>query len=314
MGSASSNHLRPSAIGEAALEKLGLKGKKLATPEQDMPGVLIAVEGIDGSGVSTVASALTLALRDLGVKVCLTKEPTYGPIGFVVWQMLRGGGGPFAIMKDPRTAALLFAADRLWHLTGEPINGFEGVLDAIASGCIVVSDRYKYSSLAYQTVSMRLEERRVTLSGAPEEWVWELNKYAPPAHILVYVDVDVETALRRIYTERFTVQISERLEYLEKVRSNFHNLLKRLEQKPELDPAAVEEPVWAEWANMWAPGVTRAWLSTERKTAYPRIIRASGEGDPVENISNVLISTVKILVENLGYVIEGGEPWPSSSS
>ena len=306
MGSASSNHLKPSAIGEAALEKLGLKGKKLVVPETDMFGILVAVEGIDGSGVSTVASAIASALRSLGAKACLTKEPTYGPIGFVVWQMLRGGGGPFAIMKDPRTAALLFAADRLWHLTGEPINGFEGVLDAIVGGCIVISDRYKYSSLAYQTASIRLEERRVTFDGAPEKWVWEVNKYAPPAHILVYVDVDVETALTRIYTERFSVQISERNEYLERVRRNFHNLLEKLKKEPELNPAAAGKPEWAEWADKWAPGVTRAWLSTDRLMAYPRIIWASGKGDPIENVANILSDFINILVNELGYIKEGG--------
>ena len=279
------------AVGSLGIERL----------EPASPGVLIAVEGIDDSGVGTVAYALASALRRLGARTCLTKEPTYGPIGFVVRQTLGGLGGPYTMLNDQRIAALLFAADRFWHLIGEPVCGRPGILSCIANGCIVVTDRYKYSSIVYQSTPIDLDGLRVPVEGAPNGWLWEINKFAPPAHILVYVDVDVETALERIYAERFSIQISERREYLERMRRLFKAMIDLLRIEAEYDPNDEESPPWERWVDIWAPGSSKAWLAIDRLARYPFIVEVGSSGSLEDTVTLVLRSVVKLLVEKFGF-------------
>ena len=291
------NGLRPAEIAKRAVETLDIKRENIRKPAY---GLLVAVEGIDGAGISTLAESLAHALKLLGLKSCYTKEPTYGSLGFVAWQMLRGGGGPFQIMKDPKIAGLVFAADRLWHLVGEPVNGMQGVYSAIAQGCIVVTDRYKYSSIAYQSTPIKVElgERMARLPGAPEEWLWEINKYAPPPHLLVYIDVPVKAALERIFSERFSIQISEQQEYLELVRIKFKEIIARLRREPEYQPP--DRPGWADHADLWGPLASKAWLDPERRRGYPMVEEVNGLEDPVENLKKIL----NTLIEEF-YLIRG---------
>ena len=97
-------------------------------------GVLIALEGIDGSGLTTHSKLLVEALNELGYRAVYTKEPTHGPIGQVIREMLKS-------RPDPRVLALLFAADRIWHLVEDPSLPGNGVLGALRQGYIVVTDR-----------------------------------------------------------------------------------------------------------------------------------------------------------------------------
>ena len=113
-------------------------------------GYFIVLEGIDGSGKSTQAEMLGRWHRDRGLPVLVTHEPTFGPIGSVIHQVLtnrlvvRGITGP----RFPAwtTMALLFAADRLDHLESE-------ILPNLLDGVTVISDRYYLSNIAYQCAS-----------------------------------------------------------------------------------------------------------------------------------------------------------------
>ncbi|MCX8203926.1 MAG: dTMP kinase [Nitrososphaeria archaeon] len=136
-------------------------------------GALIAIEGIDGAGKTAVATWLVDRLRETGYGSVYTREPTDGPIG----QLLRAGA--LGDSGDPRIDALLFAADRLYHLnhTIEPL---------LRQGYVVVSDRYVHSSIAYQGA----------MTG-DRAWVEELNRFAGDPDLAVYLDVDPETGLRR---------------------------------------------------------------------------------------------------------------------
>jgi dTMP kinase len=103
----------------------------------------IVIEGADGAGKTTQAKILTERLEAEGRQPALyTSEPTKGPIGRLIREML---GQEFSLTSAD-CMALLFAADRLWHL--DTI-----VLRALARGLVVISDRYDLSSLTYQAAT-----------------------------------------------------------------------------------------------------------------------------------------------------------------
>jgi dTMP kinase len=132
-------------------------------------GKLIAIEGIDGAGTTTQCERLA---RRFGLHA--TREPSDRPIGKLLRQFLRGELGA----ADERAIALLFAADRIDHVTRE----IEGEL---AGGKSVISDRYVLSSLVYQSQMVA------------REFVVAINAAAPPADLTILVDVAADVARQR---------------------------------------------------------------------------------------------------------------------
>jgi len=266
--------LRPKAIASRALEE----ARRLCGGSRRLGrGFLVAVEGIDGAGVSTTSEALARVLQGLvGGMACYTKEPTYGPVGFLVWQAL--SGGYLEPLRTPQLLGLLFAADRLWHLVAEGIGGESGILGCLARGAIVVTDRYKYSSLAYQQVGGLVAGRRIT--GAPLEWLWTINSYAPPAHFLVYVDVPVDTALERVEGERWSLHLYEKRAYLEAVARAFKGLLEELRERPETGPSGARG-LWEDLLRAWGLEPSQAYPGG----GYPRILVLDGTERPSANVA-----------------------------
>jgi dTMP kinase len=174
-------------------------------------GVLVAFEGIDGSGLTTHSRLLVYKLREAGYRVGYSKEPTWSPIGALIRELL------LQPTVDHEILALLYAADRLWHLRVHSCLGV-GLLKALEEGYIVVLDRYKYSSMAYQSL------------GAPVEWIEAINSRALEADIIVYLDVPPEVALNRVKARRITYYY-ETLERLRKVKEAFETILGRAEAR-----------------------------------------------------------------------------------
>jgi dTMP kinase len=114
-------------------------------------GRFVVLEGIDGSGTTTQVARLAERLRTMHVPVRATREPSDGPVGVLIRQVLTGRvivpGG-----RSPgwATMALLFAADRMDHVESE-------IAPFTAGGGVIVSDRYDASSLAYQSISSGVE-------------------------------------------------------------------------------------------------------------------------------------------------------------
>ncbi|MBJ7331315.1 MAG: dTMP kinase [Solirubrobacteraceae bacterium] len=104
-----------------------------------MRGRLITVEGLDGAGKSTLATALVAALREQGVDVELLREPG----GVLLAERIRELVKDPALPCDPRAEALLYAAARA-QLVAETLEPM------LASGRTVLLDRFVDSSLAYQ--------------------------------------------------------------------------------------------------------------------------------------------------------------------
>ncbi|MCF8884494.1 MAG: dTMP kinase [Nitrososphaerota archaeon] len=167
-------------------------------------GVFIAIEGIDGCGKTTQSKKLVKWLEKKQIKAVYTKEPTDGVIGRILKKMVRREN------VDPRIEALLFAADRLEHLKNT-------VLPLLEKGYVVVSDRYVYSSLAYQSVT----------TGDPQ-WVREINKYAVKPDLAILLDVEPNIGLSRIKRRKTKF---EKEKFLEEVREKYLEMVRNGELK-----------------------------------------------------------------------------------
>ncbi len=196
-------------------------------------GRFIAFEGIDGSGKTTQAARLAARLNRMGLACCQTREPTAGPIGSLVHQIMTG-----RIAADNRVVAALYAADRLDHL----LNQTDGILPLLEQGTHVLTDRYYFSSYAYHSVDM------------PMDWVIEANAQA--AQLLrptatIFIDVDPNTALERISKNRFHTEIYENLARLTKTRELYFQAFEKEKDRENiliLDGSMtedqLEEQVW----------------------------------------------------------------------
>lgn len=175
-------------------------------------GIFVVFEGIDGAGTTTQVALLWERIAEVwpNLGVVTTAEPSLGPIGMLIRNVLRGrvvGGGGGSSEFDQKALALLFAADRLDHLACE-------ILPALENGKVVLCDRYVLSSFAYQTLH------------APLDWVAEANRYAPMPDLTVYIDVPVDTALARIARSRSQREIFEKRAYLQRVVEAYAEALK----------------------------------------------------------------------------------------
>ena len=151
-------------------------------------GSFLVIEGIDGAGTTTQVQRLCARLMAGGVAALATREPTSGPIGSMIRQVLtnrlvvadgRGGHAP-----GFGTMALLFAADRLDHLESE-------IVPSLHDGVTVVSDRYDLSSLAYQTATAGARADEIVA------WIRALNQQARRPDLTIVVDVSAEVAAQR---------------------------------------------------------------------------------------------------------------------
>ena len=143
------------------------------------PPVFIVLEGIDGSGTTTQVDRAVATLRRRGRRALATREPSTGPIGRLLREILLGRhASPDGTPVEGRAMALLFAADRRDHLARE-------IEPALAAGIDVVSDRYLLSSLAYQALE------------ADRTWVEHLADAIRTPDLTLLLDVEVAVAAQR---------------------------------------------------------------------------------------------------------------------
>ncbi len=163
--------------------------------ETKVPASFVVLEGIDGAGTTTQARELRQRLAERGIACLVTAEPSSGVVG----KLIRTSLGLVDDPPDPAYMALLFAADRLDHWREE-------ISPALERGEWVISDRYLWSSLSYQSQTL------------PIEWVRTLNRYARPPDLTILVDTDPVKALNRISMDGRKKEIFDDLEMQNKIR------------------------------------------------------------------------------------------------
>lgn len=178
----------------------------MTRPHPSARAVFVVLEGIDGSGTTTQLELLTQHLRREGRRVSPTREPSMGPVGRLLREILLGQHrNPDGTAADGRAMALLFAADRRDHLARE-------IEPALAAGTDIVSDRYVLSSLAYQA-----EE-------ADRDWVGKLAAGIRVPDLTLLLDVPITVAAER---RQRAGRVTERYDgdrTLERVAENYRRL------------------------------------------------------------------------------------------
>jgi dTMP kinase len=187
--------------------------------------LFIVLEGIDGSGTTTQLGRLVSHLEGLGRRVHDTREPSTGPVGLLLRQILMGGHRlPDGSPADGLATALLFAADRRDHLRRE-------IEPALAAGMDVVSDRYLLSSLAYQAQE------------ADRDWVATLARDLREPDLTLLLDVPVSLAAAR---RRAAGRVDERYdadEVQERVAARYRELVAGNTRAMTIDGAASPDDV-----------------------------------------------------------------------
>ena len=169
---------------------------------QNKPGLLIVFEGTDGTGKSTQLSLLAKTLRDKGLEVVSTFEPTNGKYGQQIREL-------YSNRKDTtlEEELELFLADRKEHLNT--------LLDpALQEGKIILCDRYYLSTIAYQGAA-----------GLEPAEILKRNSFAPIPDLALLFYAPIETGVKRITEIRGdSLNDFEKEEYLQKVATQFEML------------------------------------------------------------------------------------------
>ncbi len=140
-------------------------------------GFFLVIDGIDGSGKSTLVQLISHYFAENNIPVCFTTEPTQNELGKILRKYLADHKSPAAL------DALVFAADRIEHCKSE-------ILPALDAGKLVISDRYRDSSYVYQTIQG--QSQGITL-----DWMQKINKFSESPDLTIILDLDPEIALQR---------------------------------------------------------------------------------------------------------------------
>jgi dTMP kinase len=163
------------------------------------PGRLIAFEGIDGTGKSTQLSLLADYLRGQCFTVVATKEPTDGPYGQQIRALYHNRG-----QVSPAQELELFILDRRQHVA-------QCILPALKQGAIVLTDRYYFSTVAYQGAA-----------GCDPADIFARHDFAPEPDLVLLLTMPPQASVARIQELRGeTLNDFEQQAQLEKVAAFF---------------------------------------------------------------------------------------------
>jgi|SRR5579862_3807496 len=174
-----------------------------------MRGAFIVVEGVDGSGKSTMAARIVDALSRRGRKVLRTREPG----GTLIGEKVR------ALLLDPKHAEMVPFTEFFLYMASRAQLVDEVICPSIAKGVDVVCDRYYYSTAAYQGAAGKIGIDAVLTVAE------RIAGFQKP-DVAVLLDLDPSTARRREGIRNDRVE-SKGLEYQRRVRAGFLKLARR---------------------------------------------------------------------------------------
>lgn len=192
-------------------------GSTVAQYAVQRPGLLIAFEGIDGCGKSSHLRSLAAFLRGQGLDVLETREPTDGPWGRRIRELFNRRG---EISREEELN--LFLADRRDHVAN-------CIAPALAAGRVVLTDRYYFSTVAYQGAA-----------GLDPAEILAKNRFAPEPDLVLILRVAPEEGLRRIRESRGEIPNDfEQLDALRRVDALFaafdQPCIRRIDTRPARD-------------------------------------------------------------------------------
>ena len=175
------------------------------------PGMLVALEGLDGSGSSTQAKDLERHFGiQCGFSTWLTKEPTEGPIGASIRHILSR-----KLEMDSETLQMMFTTDR-----SDNLNEPRGIIARLKKKSLVITDRYLWSTIAYgQATDLNID------------WLLAMQSRFPLPDITFFLDTSVDTCLARMRESRLGLDIFEKKERMEKVHTGYMEIIMRLPEQ-----------------------------------------------------------------------------------
>jgi dTMP kinase len=186
-----------------------------------MAGRFIVFEGLDGAGTTTQAKLLAERVQKQGRTVYLAHQPSEGPAGLLIRQILAGrtatpqADGKLATV-DERVMALLFAADRLDHLGAQ-------IEPRLARNEDVILDRYTLSSLAYQGASVS------------HEFIAQANRFARKPDLTLFLYVPAAVAIERVRSRGARLERYETAQQLQVIEREYSRLVGTLASVVSID-------------------------------------------------------------------------------
>ena len=191
-------------------------------------GVFITFEGVDGAGKTTQIRNAREWFEERGFEVVMTCEPGGTPLGAELRRLVQNGPDDI----DPRTEALLYAADRAYHVATV-------VRPALARGAVVLGDRYIDSSLAYQGAARSLGVDEIAAMSA-----WATEGLIPRTTFLLDLPPEVGAGRRTDAPDRME---RESADFHERVRREY---LRLADAEPDrivvIDAVGTREEVFSE--------------------------------------------------------------------
>lgn len=189
-----------------------------------MKGFFITFEGPDGSGKTTISTAVQKRLVEMGYDAIYTREPGGIDIAEQIRNVILD---PKNTAMDSKTEALLYAASRRQHLV-------EKVIPALEAGKIVICDRFIDSSLAYQGYARHLGI----------ENVYAINQFAVEGHMpdtTIFLNLNYNDGLKRIETRTFKDRLDlETNTFHQEVSMGYQKVLEKYQHRMKVVDASQE--------------------------------------------------------------------------
>lgn len=207
--------------------------------DTNYPGLFITFEGGDSCGKSTQIRLTHRWLLEQGIDPVFTREPGGTPLGEQLRTLIIHGPDDV----DPRTEALLYSAQRAYHVATK-------IRPALQSGRVVLQDRYLDSSVAYQGAARELGVEEIR-----DLNIWATEGLMPNVTILLDLDPEVAHSRRTGEPDRLE---REPTEFQHRVREQYHALAEQFPDRYRIiDASADIETVQADIRSALAPFVEK---------------------------------------------------------